>query len=227
MFKNTVVKRVVVGGGNITRLVAVQRTPQAGVAWGGYDRLPSQDLADWYDERASARYDKQGIELASGYGRPAVFIDATDWGELLALAGASYVQGVESSEGATAADETCGQSIVFPFVEKLNAAPAADLRVPDATAQSKAFYSLSLAPGESAQASAYSVAKVGDRLRARLTPDLDRGCRPCRRAAAARLRARAPRPSRRPRASRRSTTRPRRPPSRRRLPGSTRPCRRR
>jgi len=150
VLKNTVVKRVVMGGGNITRLVAVQRTPRAGVAWGGYDRLPSQDLADWYDERASARYDKQVIELASGYDRPAVFIDATDWGELLALAGASYVQGVESSEGATAADETCGQSIVFPFVEKLNAAPVADLRVPDATAQSKAFYSLSLAPGESA-----------------------------------------------------------------------------
>ncbi|HSO34377.1 MAG TPA: FAD-dependent oxidoreductase [Labilithrix sp.] len=149
VLKNTVIKRVVVEREQITRLVAVQRTPKAGVGWGGYDHLPSQDLADWYDERASARYDKQTIELASGYDRPAVFIDATDWGELLALSGAGYVQGVESREGATEADEGCGQSIVFPFVEKLNASVTADRVVPEATARSKQFYSLSPGPSES------------------------------------------------------------------------------
>ena len=149
VLKNTVIKRVVVDGGKIKRMVAVQRTPKTGVGWGGYDRLPSQDLPDWYEERASARYDKQVIELSSGYDRPAVFIDATDWGELLALSGAAYVQGVESSEGSLITDEKCGQSTVFPFVEKLNGAAVADIEVPEATPSSKAFYSLSPGAGES------------------------------------------------------------------------------
>jgi hypothetical protein len=148
VLKNTVVKRVVVDRGNITRLVVVQRTPTAAVTWGGYDRLPSQDLPDWYDEGASARYDKQVIELDSGYDRPAVFIDATDWGELLALSGAPYVQGVESSEGAADADDACGQSMVFPFVEKLNGTSVPDANIPNATPQSQAFYSLAPGAGE-------------------------------------------------------------------------------
>jgi len=149
ILKNTVVKRVVVDRGNLTRLVAVQRTPKDGVGWGGYDRLPSQDLADWYDVRASARYEKQVVELSSGYDRPAVFIDATEWGEVLALSGASYLQGVETTEGRTDSDDTCGQSIVFPFVEKLNAAATTDMSIPTASAQSRAFYNLERSPSES------------------------------------------------------------------------------
>lgn len=149
ILKNTVVKQAVVDRGNITRLVAVQRTAKTGVGWGGYDLLPSQDLADWYDVRASARYDKQVVELASGYDRPAVVIDATEWGEVLALSGAVYLQGVESTEGGTASDDRCGQSIVFPFVEKLNAAPTSDRSVPAASAASRAFYDLAKSPSES------------------------------------------------------------------------------
>lgn len=152
ILKNTVVKRVVVDRGNLTRLVAVQRTPKAGVGWGGYDRLPSQDLADWYDVRTSSRYEKQVVELSSGYDRPAVFIDATEWGELLALSGASYLQGVETTEGGTDSDDSCGQSIVFPFVEKLNAASTADMSVPTASAGSRAFYNLAKSPSESTAA---------------------------------------------------------------------------
>ena len=148
VLKNTVIKRVTVDRGNITRMVAVQRTPKRGVGWGGYDRLPSQDVADWYAEAASARYDKQLIELDSGYERPAVFIDATDWGELLALSGAAYAQGVEVSEGLPEADESCGQATVFPFVARLNGAATADVEVLEATAQSKAFYSLSVGAEE-------------------------------------------------------------------------------
>jgi hypothetical protein len=130
ILKNTVVKRVVMTGRNITRLVVVQRTPKAAATWGGYDRLPSQDLPDWYDERASDRYDKQVIELDSGTDRPPVLIDATEWGEVLALSDAAYVQGVESSEDGTDANDRCGQSIVFPFVEKLNDAPMAEASLP-------------------------------------------------------------------------------------------------
>lgn len=151
ILKNTVVKRAVLdaSGRNVTKLVAIQRTPKADVAWGGYDKLPSQDLSDWYSTASSSRYDKQVIELGGGDGnhRPIV-IDATEWGEVLALSGATYLQGVETEEGSTDADDTCGQSIVFPFVEKLNAGPTADMTTPAATAQSRSFYSLSVAAGE-------------------------------------------------------------------------------
>ncbi|MBS2017602.1 MAG: FAD-dependent oxidoreductase [Deltaproteobacteria bacterium] len=148
VLKQAVPKRVTVRDGKITSLVVVQRSAKAGVAWGGYDQLPSRDIPDWYEERGSARYDKQVIELVSGYDRPAIYIDATEWGELLALSNAPYIQGVEAVEGSRDANDRCGQAIVFPFVEKMNAAATADVPLPEATAASKAFYSLSVGANE-------------------------------------------------------------------------------
>ncbi len=148
VLKQAVPKRVTMRDGRIERLVVVQRLAKPGVAWGGYDRLPSEDVPDWYDARSSERYDKQLVELASGYDRPAIFIDATEWGELLALSGAPYVQGVEPNEGSLDSDDTCGQSTVFGFVEKLNAAPVNENGLPEATTASRSFYSLSVGANE-------------------------------------------------------------------------------
>jgi hypothetical protein len=150
VLKQAVVKRLEMRNGRITKIVAVQRTAKPGVSWGGYDKLPSEDVPDWYRETASARYDKTTVELSSGYSRPAVFIDATEWGELLALSGASYLQGVETSESSTNADDTCGQSTVFPFVQRMNASATSEAALPEATAQSRAFYSMSVGPNETA-----------------------------------------------------------------------------
>lgn len=150
VLKQAVPKRVLMRDGRIHKLVVVQREAKPGVAWGGYDRLPSEDVPDWYDPSPSARYDKRVVELESGYDRPAVFIDATEWGELLVLSGASYVQGVEAREGALDADERCGQATVFPFVERLEGAAVAERALPEATAESRAFYSLSVGAGETA-----------------------------------------------------------------------------
>ncbi|MFO0740142.1 MAG: FAD-dependent oxidoreductase [Labilithrix sp.] len=141
-------KRVDMRGHDIEKLVVVQRTAKSGVAWGGYDRLLSEDLPDWYDPTPSARYDKQTIELLSGYDRPAVFIDATEWGELLALSNASYLQGVEPREGALEGDDRCGQAIVYGLVEKLEASPVNEAALPEPTAESSAFYSLSVGANE-------------------------------------------------------------------------------
>ena len=44
--------------GLIRSITAIQRKPGAGIPWGGYDRLLSEDLADWYSPRPSARFDK-------------------------------------------------------------------------------------------------------------------------------------------------------------------------
>jgi hypothetical protein len=88
--------------------------------------LPSQDLPDWYDPAPSARYDKRTLRFSARGGGATVFVDASDWGELLALSGAPYLQGLsEQYDGDTslAGDDRCGQSTVFGLVERLEAAP--------------------------------------------------------------------------------------------------------
>jgi hypothetical protein len=142
IFKQTVVKQFVVEGEYATKLVAVQRQARAGVEWGGYDLLPSQDVPEWYRVDSSPRYTKTVLEFPSNRSQPAVFIDATDWGELLALSGAPYLQGYESQEGSLAGNDRCGQATVFPFAMKLEAATAVeDVSILDANAQSRASYS--------------------------------------------------------------------------------------
>ncbi len=80
-----------------SRSPAIERKPKPGVLHNGYDRLPSQDLADWYSPQDSARFAKRVLQasvLVPGAKRAPVFIEATEWGEVLALADAPYLQGV-------------------------------------------------------------------------------------------------------------------------------------
>jgi hypothetical protein len=125
VYLETVPKRVEAdpGSGRVKALVAVRRVPSAGVGAGGYDRLPSKDLPDWYSPEPSDRFDKSVLRFAAPEGRTVVFIDATEWGELLVLSGAPYLQGVDATEGGREGDDRCGQSTVFDFVERLNPAP--------------------------------------------------------------------------------------------------------
>jgi hypothetical protein len=128
VYRDTVVKSVEIDpeAGLIRSIVAIRRVPKPGVAWAGYDRLPSQDLVDWYSPTSSDRFDKTVLTIrardASRAGRT-VFIDATEWGELLVLSGAPYLQGIDASEGGGQGDDTCGQSTVFDFVERINPGP--------------------------------------------------------------------------------------------------------
>ncbi|KAJ4462999.1 putative FAD-dependent oxidoreductase [Paratrimastix pyriformis] len=133
VFYNTVPKRVTVrqspGAGDqtvtLTSLTAIQRTPTQG---DGYDRTLSEDLADWYSERPSARFDKRLLAFQpAAPGQDILFMDATEWGELLVLSGAPYLQGVaERYDGdisGLGGNETCGQSATYGFSERLNADP--------------------------------------------------------------------------------------------------------
>jgi hypothetical protein len=130
IYRNTVVKRVErdTVDGKVVALIAIQRTPRPGVADGGYDRLPSQDLVDWYSETPSERYEKHVLRFEGQ-----VFIEATEWGEVLALSQVDYLQGVDSEDGSLNGDDTCGQATVFGFVQKLHAETVVDPAT-DATA---------------------------------------------------------------------------------------------
>ena len=126
---DTVVKDVEVDetGRRIVALTTITRTPRPDVAAQGYDVLPSQDLADWYSAADSARFTKQVRRIeASPTDGTTIFIDATEWGEVLALTDAPYLIGVESSDGGTQGDDTCGQATVYCFVERFHREPAAD-----------------------------------------------------------------------------------------------------
>ena len=125
VYRDTVIKSVDIDAstGRIKGLTAIRREPRAGLAANGYDRPLSETLNDWYSPKDSDRFAKsvltfRGIEAA---GRSTVFLDATEWGELLALSGGDYLQGADRVDGRRGGDDTCGQAIVVDVVERINA----------------------------------------------------------------------------------------------------------
>ncbi|MFM7183740.1 MAG: FAD-dependent oxidoreductase [Planctomycetota bacterium] len=125
VFLDTVVKRVELSADG-TRVVAIDciaRTPRPNVPDRGYDRLPSEDLADWYSPADSPRFTKRPLRFAAAAGRSTVFIDATEWGEVLALSGRPYLQGVEEVDGGLEGRDTCGQATVYCFAQQLHDEP--------------------------------------------------------------------------------------------------------
>lgn len=75
----------------------------------------SVDLARWYEIDA-----EKNVLTFKGIGsKIPIVIEATEWGEVLVLSGADYVQGIENVENDPSSQiAECGQSIVFPFVIK-------------------------------------------------------------------------------------------------------------
>ncbi len=122
---NSVVKRVRKAGEKISTVTVIRRSPKPGVRHGGFDLNLSADMRDWYSARESKRYRKEVIELGSDAGP--IVIDATELGDVLALSGAPYLQGVEGADGDVhSANDTCGQAMVFPFAMRLNATAVPD-----------------------------------------------------------------------------------------------------
>jgi hypothetical protein len=131
VFRETVIKRVGLSKDStrIESLECIFRQPREKLAARGYDKLPSEDLSDWYDPRDSDRFTKKLIRFVSRSDRPTVFIDATEWGEVLALCGKDYLQGVEKADGSLeteAGGDTCGQATVFCFAQQLHPEPATE-----------------------------------------------------------------------------------------------------
>ncbi|MEN1678668.1 MAG: FAD-dependent oxidoreductase [Planctomycetota bacterium] len=127
VFRRTVVKQVAVevGTGRVTSLTAIRRAPLTDAA-ARETEPPSKVLADWYSPTPSERFTKEVLVFARGEGKaPPVFIDATEWGELLVLADAPYLQGAELAEDSDLANEPCGQAITYGFVQRYNESPVA------------------------------------------------------------------------------------------------------
>ncbi len=116
VYLNTVVKKISSDGRKIVSLLAINRNLVSGQPV-EYTYGTANELDDWYSHEDSDKFTKQTFEFAAPEGKTATFIDATEWGELLPLAGASYVQGIEKSEKDpfVSASEKCGQAIVYPL----------------------------------------------------------------------------------------------------------------
>ncbi len=113
VFYNTVVKQAHRTGARVERLTAIRRTLRPGQAVG----YLSAELADWYSPTTSARYTKEVLTV-----RGQVFVDATELGDVLALADAPYLQGVETVDGSfETRDDRCGQATVFPLIARYHA----------------------------------------------------------------------------------------------------------
>jgi hypothetical protein len=112
VFYNSVPKSVTKNQNAIASLKIVQRKPQ-----GGADRARlSQVIADWYSPTSSANFSKNVILLNGRNGQNPAVVDATEWGELMVLSGARYMQGVEATEATPeSTNPRCGQAIVYPM----------------------------------------------------------------------------------------------------------------
>ena len=97
VYKDSVVKRVQTVGSTIKSVSIVSR-----VALKEDCRSVDQRIADWYSPKDSEYYLKYVTKLAVN----SFAIDATQYGDLLALSNADFQQGTPLSS-------TCGQSIVF------------------------------------------------------------------------------------------------------------------
>ena len=121
VFLNTVVKSVTTKGRQIESLTAISRTPIKG---SGYERYLSEDIADWYSPSNSKNFIKTPITFIGRNNSMQVFVDATEFGDVLVLSGSEWLQGTEASDGALENDnDTCCQAIVYPIAAVLNSEP--------------------------------------------------------------------------------------------------------
>jgi hypothetical protein len=60
------------------------------------------------------------LEFSSGKSIPAIFMDATEYGDLLAISQAPYLQGIDErfdGDVSGIGNDTCGQAITVDFVQ--------------------------------------------------------------------------------------------------------------
>ena len=60
-----------------------------------YFLLEGKNNSCRYSPEPSDRYDKVLVEFSSGKSTPAIFMDATEYGDVLVLSGAPYLQGID------------------------------------------------------------------------------------------------------------------------------------
>lgn len=143
IFYSTVIKKVTTRSRQITALEAISRTPctddelrKRGITGirctgdgSGYDKFLSQDLTDWYSPKHSPRFLKTRRIFRGKNGKSPIVIEASAFGDVLALSQASYLQGMEArldKPETGSPHEQCGMAMVFPFVMEYSATPATE-----------------------------------------------------------------------------------------------------
>jgi hypothetical protein len=112
LLQRTVVKKVAVSSDNrVSSVTVVSRTPVSPSS--EWSRLFSEEAEDWYSPTPSQHYGKVVTEISAK-----VFVDATEFGDVLALlvpvAGITVSTGVERpTEDSTTADSNCGQATTY------------------------------------------------------------------------------------------------------------------
>lgn len=114
VYFETVVKSVVKSQGQIAQLIGIKR--KARNQSQAYTELFSNESLDWYSYLPSANFKKEIVTFRGYTRRFPVVIDATEFGDVLVLSGANFLQGVEVDENSIGNDDKCGQAIVYPFV---------------------------------------------------------------------------------------------------------------
>jgi FAD dependent oxidoreductase len=113
---------------NITRLQGIQHRPAPGTAPVNTDRL-SQIWDDLYTETDSARFHKTRVDFTPPPNRPWMVIEATETGELLAIADVPYRVGVDPrshrnpSSSAPGGYPYCTQAFTYTFAMEATAQP--------------------------------------------------------------------------------------------------------
>lgn len=130
VFYNTVPTSVSSKGRTVMSVKAIQRIPkQSPYRW---NKTLSQNIADWYSPIDSHFFEKKIINFGGVNGNIPMVIEATQFGEVLVLANATYRVGVESpDEESSSTIESCGQCITYPFYMGASLGPAPKQEVPN------------------------------------------------------------------------------------------------
>ena len=126
VFYSNVVKHVETSsdGERIVHIDTIFRKPIGPEAKGstpGYNRSFSEAIYDWYSPSNSKHFEKSIIRFSGYSDRPVTFIDATEFGDVLALAEAPHLTGFEKMEGlGQPGNSQCGMAMVFPFAAKIH-----------------------------------------------------------------------------------------------------------
>jgi hypothetical protein len=136
---SAVLKRVVRDGASIEAMEFVVRTVKPPHA--PYGRPFSAALADWYAREESDYFFKSVVTV-----RASVFIDASEWGEALALSRVPYMQGADTVDGEPDTDngplQMCGQAMTFAVAQRAHSANTTDIpAVPTTGAPPDSAYS--------------------------------------------------------------------------------------
>jgi hypothetical protein len=144
--RTTVVKELVLRtspqGERILGLLAIERQPREGREEEIRGLRLSQVIRDWYSPLDSPLFRKKLLYLTSSHSDGPIVIDASEFGEVLALSDAAYTQGVEQDEGdPSSTREECGQAFTYGFVLELRPGPEPAM-IPDLPVDHPLFYDL-------------------------------------------------------------------------------------